>query len=105
MRLGLLLSSILLCAAPPGVPVEVTGGTVAALPAGSNGRMQLTGSDALLFESTRHAALRIPYAKVHTLEYGQRVHRRYAEGIVISPVLLLSKSRKHFVTIGYTDED
>jgi hypothetical protein len=32
------------------------------------------------------------------------VSRRYAEAILISPVLLLSKSRKHFVTLGYQDE-
>jgi len=33
------------------------------------------------------------------------VSRRYAAAILISPVLLLSKSRKHFLTIGYTDPD
>ena len=38
------------------------------------------------------------------MEYGQTVSRRYAEAVLISPLLLLSKSRKHFVTIGYVDE-
>ena len=31
--------------------------------------------------------------------------RRYAAALLISPLFLLSKSRKHFVTIGYTDRD
>ena len=31
--------------------------------------------------------------------------RRYAAAILISPLLLLSKSRKHFVTLGYMDQD
>jgi hypothetical protein len=31
------------------------------------------------------------------------VSRRYAAAILISPVLLLSKARKHLVTIGYLD--
>ena len=47
--------------------------------------------------------MRIAFDRVHTLEYGQRVSRRYAEAILISPVLLLAKSRKHFLTVGYTD--
>jgi hypothetical protein len=32
------------------------------------------------------------------------VDRRLALAIVISPVFLLSKSRKHFLTIGFTDD-
>jgi hypothetical protein len=49
--------------------------------------------------------LRVSYQKVNTLEYGQTVSRRYAAAVLISPVLLLSKARKHFVTLGYTDSE
>jgi hypothetical protein len=42
---------------------------------------------------------------VNTLEYGQNVSRRYAAAVLISPILLLSKSRKHFVTLGYLDDE
>lgn len=48
--------------------------------------------------------IRIDYGKINTIEYGQNVSRRYAEAILISPVLLLAKSRKHFVTLGYLDD-
>ena len=30
--------------------------------------------------------------------------RRFAEAVLISPLLLLAKKRKHFLTVGYTDE-
>ena len=44
------------------------------------------------------------YERVNLIEYGQQVDRRLALALVISPVFLLSKSRKHFLSIGYTDE-
>ena len=49
--------------------------------------------------------LRIAYQRINTLEYGQNVSRRYAAAILISPLLLLSKSRKHFLTVGYVDTE
>jgi hypothetical protein len=38
------------------------------------------------------------------LEYGQKAGRRLGLAIVVSPFLLLSHKRKHFLTIGFTDE-
>lgn len=93
-----------LAAADFGIRVHLVGGTVTGLPGKSDGQISLTGQEALAFISKR-GALSVPYEKINTLEYGQRVNRRYAEAILISPVLLLSKSRKHFLTIGYTDEE
>ncbi|MFB3829667.1 MAG: hypothetical protein ACE15B_23045 [Bryobacteraceae bacterium] len=92
-----------LFAREPGVPAQVVGGTVAALAANPEGRLDLTGARALVFHSKNHT-LRIAFDRLHTLEYGQRVSRRYTEGILISPVLLLSRSRKHYVTVGYRDD-
>lgn len=102
-RVVLFLWAFALVAAEPGVPVHAIGGTVQALQGGAKGRLDLAAAESLLF-STEAARLRIPYNRIHTLEYGQRVNRRYVSGILISPVLLLSKTRKHFVTLGYTDE-
>src|ERR1051325_3714353 len=89
-----------LSAAEPGARVDLVGGT---LPVKSSARLDLTGTDALVFHGKTD--LRIDYRKVNTLEYGQNVSRRYAAAILISPVLLLSKSRKHFVTLGYVDSE
>ena len=50
------------------------------------------------------ATLSIPYARVNSLEYGQKAGRRLGLAIAITPLALFSKKRKHFVTIGYTDD-
>ena len=100
---GLVLS-LALTAAEPGVRTQWIGGTLAGVHAKSSARLDLTNADALLLRSGP-AQLRIAYPRINTLEYGQNVSRRYAAAILISPVLLLSKTRKHFLTIGYTDTE
>ncbi len=101
---GCLVLALSLAAAEPGVKVQVAGGTVSTLAAKSTLRLDLTGADALVFHSAK-SDLGIAYRRINTLEYGQNVSRRYAAAVLISPILLLSKSRKHFVTIGYVDEE
>jgi hypothetical protein len=91
-------------AAEPGVKAQVVGGTVAGLSRNCGGRLNLTATDALRLRCDK-IDIEIPYQKVNTVEYGQNVSRRYAAAILISPVLLLSKSRKHFVTLGYIDAE
>ena len=93
----------LLLAGDPGGRAQYIGGTVAALPSKSEGHINITDEEALLFR-TKQASVRIPYTQINTLEYGQRVNRRYVEAVLISPLLLLAKKRKHFLTVGYTDE-
>jgi len=93
----------LLLAGSLGSRAEYIGGTVAGLPSKSEGNINTTDEEVFLFRSKR-ACVRIPYNKINTLEYGQRVNRRYAAAILISPVLLLAKKRRHFLTVGYTDE-
>src|SRR5437763_9409077 len=93
----------LLLAGDSGGRAQYVGGTVAGLPSKSEGNINTTDGDVFLFRSKR-ASIRVPYGNINTLEYGQRVNRRYAEAILISPILLLSKKRRHFLTIGYTDE-
>lgn len=48
--------------------------------------------------------LKIPYERVNDLEYGQKAGRRLGLALTISPWLLLSKKRKHYLTVGYQDE-
>jgi hypothetical protein len=55
--------------------------------------------------------LRIPYAKVVDIEYGQKAGRRVgtavATTVLLGPIGLLSlfsKKRKHYMTIGFTDD-
>ena len=93
-----------LLAGESGSRASYVGGTVPGLAGGTDGILQLTGEDSLLFR-TRKATLEIPYEKVNLLEYGQKASRRFAAAILVSPMLLLSKSRKHYLTVGYTDAD
>lgn len=96
------VSTPCLAASPPGARAYLSGTTVPDFPTKCDVRIDMTGDQELLFV-TRWLTLHVPYDKVNTLEYGQHVGRRYAEAVLISPLFLLSKSRKHFVTVGYTD--
>jgi hypothetical protein len=98
----LLIGGVALTAAEPGVKAQFMGGTLAGVSAKSSARLDLTSAEALAFHCGQ-TELRIPFQNINTLEYGQNVSRRYVAAVLISPVLLLSKSRKHFVTLGYLD--
>ena len=97
-----LLALAALTAGEAGVKAQYVGGTLPGVSARANARLDLTGAEGLVFRCGA-TELSIDYRKINTVEYGQTVSRRYAEAILISPLLLLSKSRKHFVTIGYVD--
>lgn len=84
--------------------VEYAGGTSSEFAPGVQGRIELTDNRYFAFYSKK-AQLRVPYDRIDLLEYGQQVGRRLAMAIVISPLFLLSKSRKHFLTVGYTGDD
>jgi hypothetical protein len=49
--------------------------------------------------------LAIPYDRVNDLEYGQKAGRRLGVAIAVTWMALFSKKRKHFLTIGYKDEN
>ena len=100
---GLLLTHTL-PAGEPGFRAELIGGTLPELAAKSNAEVNLGNVNALILR-TGHEEVVIPYGKINSLEYGQNVSRRYVAAVLISPVFLLSKSRKHFVTVGYTDNE
>ena len=103
---GLLLS-ILWCgalAAQPGAKTQFVGGTPPGIDPKASARLDLTGRDEMVFRS-KSGEVRVAFQKVNTLEYGQNVSRRYAAALLVSPILLLSKTRKHYVTLGYADAD
>ena len=103
LGLGALLFALSATAAQPGFHAQLVGGTVPGVAFKSKAQLDLSGTEAMVLRRDQ-TEMRIDYRRIHTLEYGQNVSRRYAEAILISPVLLLAKSRKHFVTVGYQDE-
>lgn len=89
-------------AADRGDRAEYIGGTLPDLPKGG-GFIDITGAECFRFQ-TRSTFVEVPYDRINMLEYGQKVDRRYLLAVAISPLLLLSKSRKHFLTVGYSDD-
>ena len=86
-----------------GTKVEYAGGTDRDLMPGVAGSLDLADEQYLgLYTGKRQ--IRIDYTRIDLLEYGQTVGRRLALAVVLSPAFLLSKTRKHFLTIGYRDE-
>jgi hypothetical protein len=110
LRLALFLLITTCAALPPrllagdsGDRVHYVGGTISALPNKTEGYLNTREDGVFLFE-TKGVTVQIPYEKINVVEYGQRVGRRVAEAVLISPVFLLSKTRKHYLTVGFTDD-
>ncbi len=99
---SLLLLLPLLQAREPGGRAHYVGGTNADLSLKSDGLIQTTDSQQMLFAG-KQTTVRVPYENITSIEYGQKVSRRYVEALLISPILLLAKKRAHFLTVGYTD--
>jgi len=80
------------------------GGTVALIKEGTEGTSSAKDEKVFIFEY-KGGKLEVPYASVNDLEYGQKAGRRLGLALTISPWLLLSHKRRHFLTVGYTDEN
>jgi hypothetical protein len=57
----------------------------------------------IFIDEKGHTVVTIPYDKVKSLLYEKTSHPRYTEAILISPFFLFSKTKKHFLTIQYTN--
>jgi hypothetical protein len=101
---------ILLLALALGVCVQAQshadyiGRTAEKLESGAAGTFDVSDQRYFAFY-TKKSQVRVAYDHINQLEYGQKVDRRLLMAVVISPVFLLAKKRKHFLTIGYTDDD
>ena len=104
MALAALPTAAALQGADPGSQVRYVGGTVAQIPTRSSARIQIESPDEMRL-TVKHSEFAVAYKNINNLEYGMRVSRRYVEAVLISPILLLSKRREHYLTIGYADKD
>jgi len=91
-------------AAQQGARAYLIGTTVPEFPNQCDVLVDMTGAREILFV-TRRLTLHVPYDKVNTLEYGQHVGVHYAPAVLISHLFLLTKSRKHYLTVFYVDAD
>ncbi|MEN6536968.1 MAG: hypothetical protein ABFD60_17020 [Bryobacteraceae bacterium] len=88
----------------PGGRAIYVGGTIEGVEGQAEGRIRTSDSDHFLFKS-KALNVQVPYGNINLLEYGQKASRRYALAILVSPILLLSSKRNHFLTVGFTDEN
>lgn len=86
-----------------GFEAQYVGGTVISLGDKAAGTMRMSDENLFIFR-VKKTEVKVSYAKVNLLEYGQKVDRRYAMALLVSPMFLLSKKRQHFLTVGYEDE-
>ena len=103
--IALLLCLVLVTPAFAGLGSNKTayvGGTVSTIKPGTEG-VGSTDNDKVYVFSYSGQKLEIPYDRVDGLEYGQKAGRRLGLALTISPWLLLSKKRKHFLTISWKD--
>ena len=78
------------------------GGTENQIKDGTEGKSSARDDKKFTFEY-KGGQLEIPYEQVDDLEYGQKAGRRLGLALTISPWLLLSHKRKHFLTVGWKD--
>lgn len=93
----------LLFAGVGGKSAAYIGGTVTGVKEGSEGRFDAANDSALVFKLRDAAAISIPYDAITELEYGQKAGRRVGVAVMVSPLALFSKKRKHYLTISYKD--
>ena len=94
------------------------GGTVAMFNGAKDpveGKLDTTNADELIFRAIDKKfvgkTFSIPYSKVLDLEYGQKAGRRVGTAVATTVLLgpiglvsLFSKKRKHYLTVGFTDD-
>ncbi|MBI1738370.1 MAG: hypothetical protein HYR58_03900 [Acidobacteria bacterium] len=95
----------LAAAAVRGKAARYVGGTLSVFKDAVNGTWDMAESEVVFSADKGGAKVGIPYAKIETIEYGQKAGRRVGVGVLVNPLFLLSKKRKHFVSIAYLDEN
>jgi hypothetical protein len=84
---------------------QYVGGTVANLPPQAEGVLATSDPGKLMFVAEKSGGLvEIPWKTIKDVEYGQKVGRRWKSAILLSPVMLFTKARKHYVTITYSSK-
>jgi len=86
-----------------GDEVMYVGGTWTGIAENTEGKVDISGQSAMVFTARKFTTV-IPYQGIASLEYGEKAGRRVAASLAASPVALLFKKRKHYITITYNDE-
>jgi hypothetical protein len=68
------------------------------------GKMRKAKRNITFLQESGSPALSIRYDAIKNMTYEKASKPRYAEAVLISPLFLLSNSKKHYLTFQYTDE-
>jgi hypothetical protein len=79
------------------------GGSIAAIPESQQGKLDVSGESLLVF-AWGSGKWEVPFKNVTKMEYGQKAGRRVGAAIAVTPLLLFSKKRKHYLTMQIKDE-
>ena len=110
--------AVCLCLLAPDVGAAVRGdhvayiGGTAPIAKGVEGTVDLSNSKDLRFDFSG-GPWRLPYASITSMEFGEKVGRRVGTTVALGATvlgllalpILLSKKKKHFLTIGFTEAD
>ncbi len=102
-----LLANVISPALLAGVPSKKAvyrGGTLSSIRPSAAGTVTTTDFRHFVFRHDR-GELRIPYDRINSLEYGQKTGRRLGLAVTLSPLFLLSKKRKHYLTVSFFDAE
>ncbi|MEP7363811.1 MAG: hypothetical protein ABI972_11195 [Acidobacteriota bacterium] len=86
-----------------GDEVMYVGGSMTEIPDKTEGKLAMDSPTGAEFSCDK-GKFAILYKGISSLEYGQKSGRRVGVAIAVSPIALLSKKRKHFLSIGFADE-
>lgn len=99
-------------AAVRGKAARYTGGTLAVFKEAVNGTWEMAEKAVVFTAKKGGGKVEIPFDKIESLEFGQKVGRRLggalAGALIVSPVFLLllfSKKKKHFLSVGFIDTE
>jgi hypothetical protein len=80
------------------------GGTANVAPK-AEGTLATSDPEKLMFVAEKGGGIiEIPWKRIDEAEYGQKVGRRVKTAILLTPLALFSKARKHYLTISYKDK-
>ena len=78
------------------------GGTVSSVKEETEGTFSVKDEKQLEFRC-KGGEIAIPYDRINNLEYGQKAGRRVGLAIALTPIALLSKKRRHYLTVNFVD--
>lgn len=103
LALAILLLSLAVARAEPIHPVVVTGLSSTALASGTEGELDVSSADVLVFRAAGNRELRIPYGQVRDFSYRREVRHHLGVLPAIAVGLIAARQHRYLTTVDYVD--